>query len=331
MKSLTYQEAVVAGIREEMLRDPRVIHLGLDIGPGFNGAMNSTKGLSAEFGASRIIDTPISEGAMVSAGVGAAMTGMRPIVQIMFAEFLSLALGPLACDGATIWYKSAGAARVPLVVRVLFGSGPHRGHAEDYHSWVASVPGLKVVMPSGPRDAKGLVKAAIRDDNPVVFFEHMGIYHGSREPVPDEDVTVPLGVASIKRAGTDVTLVATAMMVQQSLRAAEALAEQGISVEIIDPRTIVPMDKPTIIESVARTGRLVVVSETWRVGDPLADLIVSVVESLQEEARPRIARVSLADVPRVFAASLERLTVPNVQSIVDAVRRTLAEPRSACA
>lgn len=187
MKRLTFQEAVVEGIKEEMLRDASVIHLGQDIGATFNGAMNSTKGLGAQFGASRIIDTPISEGAMVGAGIGAALSGMRPIVQIMFAEFLGLVMAPLACDGATIWYKSDGAASVPLVIRVLFGAGPHRGHAEDYHSWVASVPGIKVVMPSGPRDAKGLIKAAIRDNNPVVFFEHMGIYHGAREEIPEAD------------------------------------------------------------------------------------------------------------------------------------------------
>lgn len=323
MKRLTFQEAVVEGIKEEMLRDSSVIHLGQDIGATFNGAMNSTKGLGAQFGASRIIDTPISEGAMVGAGIGAALSGMRPIVQIMFAEFLGLVMAPLACDGATIWYKSDGAASVPLVIRVLFGAGPHRGHAEDYHSWVASVPGIKVVMPSGPRDAKGLIKAAIRDNNPVVFFEHMGIYHGAREEIPEDDVTIPIGKADVKRQGSDVTIVATALMTSHALRAADQLQSQGISAEVIDPRTIVPMDKPAILQSIAKTKRLVVASETWKTGDPLADLIATAAEEIGTGTGLRVARVALADIPRPFALPLEKLSMPSVQTIVDAVRRVM--------
>lgn len=323
MKRMTFQEAVVDGIREEMVRDLGVIHLGQDIGPTFNGAMSSTKGLGAEFGGSgRIIDTPISEGAMVGAGIGAALAGMRPIVQIMFAEFLGLVMAPLACDAATIWYKSDGAASVPLVIRVLFGAGPHRGHAEDYHSWVASVPGIKVVMPSGPRDAKGLIKAAIRDNNPVVFFEHMGIYHGAREEMPEGDYIVPIGRADIKRQGSDVTVVATALMAQHALRAADQLREQGISVEVVDPRTIVPMDKDTILQSVAKTRRLVVASETWKTGDPLTDVVATAAEEIGGTGL-RIARIALPDIPRPFALPLEKLSMPSVQTIVDAIRRVM--------
>lgn len=324
MSQLTFQEAVVAGIAEEMERDQRVFNLGQDIGPVYNGAMHSAKGLGERFGPARVIETPISEAAMMGAGIGAALAGMRPIVQIMFAEFLGLTITPLACDAAAMWYKSDGQTCVPLVVRVLFGAGPHRGHSEDYQAWVAGVPGIKVVMPSCPRDAKGLMKAAIRDNNPVVFFEHMGIYHASRQEVPEDDAVVPLGKADVKREGGDVTIVATAMMVQHSLKAAEQLEKEGISVEIVDPRTIVPLDRETVLRSVAKTRRLVVASETWKTSDPLTDLAATVAEELAGEVR--IARIGLQDTPRPFALPLSRAAMPSVQTIVETVHRVM-EPR----
>lgn len=326
MSQLTFQEAVVAGIAEEMDRDQRVFHLGQDIGPVYNGAMHSAKGLGERFGPARIIETPISEAAMMGAGIGAALGGMRPIVQIMFAEFLGLTVTPLACDAAAMWYKSDGQTCVPLVVRVLFGAGPHRGHSEDYQAWVASVPGIKVVMPSCPRDAKGLMKAAIRDNNPVVFFEHMGIYHGSRQEVPEDDAAIPLGKADIKRQGSDVTVVATALMVQHALKAAEQLEQEGVSVEVVDPRTIVPLDRETVLRSAAKTRRLVIASETWKTSDPLADLAATVAEELAGEAPIRIARVGLQDTPRPFAIPLVRAAMPGVQTIVETVRRVM-EPK----
>ncbi|WP_019170132.1 alpha-ketoacid dehydrogenase subunit beta [Pseudaminobacter salicylatoxidans] len=326
MSQLTFQEAVVAGIAEEMDRDQRVFHLGQDIGPVYNGAMHSAKGLGERFGPARIIETPISEAAMMGAGIGAALGGMRPIVQIMFAEFLGLTVTPLACDAAAMWYKSDGQTCVPLVVRVLFGAGPHRGHSEDYQAWVASVPGIKVVMPSCPRDAKGLMKAAIRDNNPVVFFEHMGIYHGSRQEVPEDDAAIPLGKADIKRQGSDVTIVATALMVQHALKAAEQLEQEGVSVEVVDPRTIVPLDRETVLRSAAKTRRLVIASETWKTSDPLADLAATVAEELAGEAPIRIARVGLQDTPRPFAIPLVRAAMPGVQTIVETVRRVM-EPK----
>jgi len=326
MSQLTFQEAVVAGIAEEMDRDQRVFHLGQDIGPVYNGAMHSAKGLGERFGPARIIETPISEAAMMGAGIGAALGGMRPIVQIMFAEFLGLTVTPLACDAAAMWYKSDGQTCVPLVVRVLFGAGPHRGHSEDYQAWVASVPGIKVVMPSCPRDAKGLMKAAIRDNNPVVFFEHMGIYHGSRQEVPEDDAAIPLGKADIKRQGSDVTIVATALMVQHALKAAEQLEQEGVSVEVVDPRTIVPLDRETVLRSAAKTRRLVIASETWKTSDPLADLAATVAEELAGEAPIRIARVGLQDTPRPFAIPLVRAAMPGVQTIVETVSRVM-EPK----
>jgi pyruvate/2-oxoglutarate/acetoin dehydrogenase E1 component len=325
MKRLTLQQAVVASISEEMRRDPRVFHLGQSIGATFNGTMSSAKGLGAEFGEERIIDTPMSELAMVGAGVGAAISGSRPIVQIMFAEFLSLVMAPLACDAATIHYRSGGKASVPIVVRTLFGTGPHRGHPEDFHSWVASVPGIKVVMPSTPKDAKGLMTAAIRDENPVVFMEHMGLYHGAREEVPDESFSIPIGRADIKRAGKDVTVVATGMMVPMALKSAESLKSRDIDVEVLDLRTIVPLDTEALLQSVLKTGRLVVASETWASGDSMAEVVATVAEQLCTRRAIPIARVSLRPVPRPFALSLERMVVPNEDRITTAILKTLGQ------
>ena len=325
MKRLTLQQAIVEAIREEMLTDERVFHLGQNIGADFGGAMSSCKGLGEEFGpAGRIIDTPISESAMVGAGVGAAMMGMRPIVQIMFAEFLSLVMAPLACDGAAIWYKSGGKVPVPLVLRSLFGTGPHRGHPEDYHSWLCSVPGLKVVIPSTPKDAKGLMKAAIRDDNPVVFLEHMGLYHGTRQEIPDEDYIIPLGKADVKREGQDVTVVATALMVNRALKAAEALRKEGVEVEIVDLRSVVPMDRKTVINSVNKTKKLVVVSETWKTGDSMTEVVSTVAEEMCGNCTIPITRVGLPNIPRPFALTLEKMVVPDEEKIADAIRSVIA-------
>lgn len=321
MTQMTFQEAVVAAIVQEMDRDPTVFNMGQDIGPIYMGAMHSAKGLSDKYGSDRIIDTPISETAMTGAGIGAAICGMRPIVQIMFAEFLGMTITPLACEASAMWYKSDGQISVPMVIRVLCGAGPHRGHAEDYIGIVASVPGIKVVMPSCPADAKGLMTAAIRDNNPVIFFEHMGIYHGPRQEVPDMAEAIPLGRADIKREGTDVTIVATGMMVQRAQRAADKLAAGGTSVEIIDPRTIVPLDLETVLASVRKTRRLVVVTESWRTGDPLSDMTASVAEELGAEGPLPIARVALQDTARPFALPLTRASMPDLNDIIDAVHK----------
>ena len=203
MPRLTYQQAIVTAIQEEMIRDPSVFLIGQDIGP-FEGALQSTKGLWSEFGASgRIVETSLTEAAMIGMGVGAAVMGMRPIVEFMFAEFLGLGMQSLAIDAAGMHYFSAGEMRVPLVLRLKCGISPHLGHKQDLHPWLMSVPGIKVVLPSSPYDAKGLMKAAIRDPNPVVVFEHMHLYHGARQEVPSEDYVLPLGVSEVKRAGRD--------------------------------------------------------------------------------------------------------------------------------
>lgn len=322
MKRLTYQEASVEAIREEMLRDERVFLLGQNIGV-WGGVMMSTKGLWEEFGSTgRIIDTPISELAMVGAGVGAAMMGMRPIVEIMFMDFLTVAVGPLACDAASVWYYSAGKARVPMVLRVRYGFS-FRGHEQDYHSWLVNVPGLKVVMPSTPYDAKGLMKSAIRDDNPVVFLEHSYLCHNIREEIPDDEYTIPLGVADVKREGRDVTVVATAMMIHNSLDAAKDLSEEGIEVEVVDLRTVAPMDKETVLTSVKKTGRLVVVYEDWKFGGSGGEVAAMVAEEAFQDLKAQIVRVAPPHVPIPFSPPLKKIYFPDKEKIKEAIRKVV--------
>jgi pyruvate dehydrogenase E1 component beta subunit len=324
MVRLSLSEAIIAGLREELAGDERVFCLGQDIGH-FGGALQSHRGLWKEFGASgRIIDAPISEEGMTGMCVGAALCGMRPVVEIMFAEFLNLAMVPLANEAAQIHFKTDGLLSVPMVVRTMFGSGADLGHPEDYHSMLAHAPGLKIVMPSGARDAKGLIKSAIRDNNPVVFFEHIGLLHARREEVPDEEYLVPIGAADVKRTGRDVTIVATALMLHRALRAAEQLArEDGIEAEVIDPRTILPLDRESILASVRKTGRLVIVHEAWKTGGSGAEMAAVVAEDGFSDLRAPIVRVAPADVPVPFSASLQKLFIPDEARIVQAVRRVV--------
>ncbi|MBI3371789.1 MAG: alpha-ketoacid dehydrogenase subunit beta [Betaproteobacteria bacterium] len=323
MARQTMQQAVVAGIAEEMRRDAGVFIMGLDIGQ-FGGPLNSCKGLWEEFGAARVIDTPISEGGIVGAGVGAALMGKRPIVDIMFLEYLGLVLQQLGCDGGAMHYYSDGKARVPLVVRAKFGVGPYHGHAYDYHAWVAHLPGIKVAMPSNARDAKGMVKAAIRDDNPVLFLEHMGLYHGTRDEIPEGDIVVPLGEAKLVRAGRDVTVVAIGAMVRRAQLAGEALAEEGVEIEILDLRCIVPLDKERILSSVAKTGRMVVVSEAMKFCGSGAEIAAMVAEEGFRFLKAPIGRVATPNVPIPFARNLEKMIIPDENAIAAGVRRAMA-------
>lgn len=320
MKRLTMQEAIVAGIAEEMRRDRDVFIMGLDIGR-FGGPLNSCKGLWEEFGASgRVIDTPISEGGIVGAGVGAALAGKRPIVDIMFCEFLPLVIQQLGCDGGSMHYYSGGAARVPLVVRGKYGVGPYHGHAYDHHAWLMHTPGVKVVVPSTAYDAKGLIKSAIRDDNPVFFMEHMALYHGQRDPIPDEDYVVPIGRAEVKRAGRDASVIASAAVVRKALAAARTLAAEGIEIEVVDLRSIVPLDEATLLESARRTGRVLVAQETIRSGGSTAEIAALVGSELWRELKAPVARLGSEAVPMPFARSLEKAAVPDETAIVAAVR-----------
>ena len=324
MKGQTMQEAIVAGIAEEMRRDRDVFIMGLDIGR-FGGPLNSCKGLWDEFGDSgRVIDTPISEGGIVGAGVGAALAGKRPIVDIMFCEFLPLVIQQLGCDGGAMHYYSGGAARVPLVVRGKFGVGPFHGHAYDQHAWLMHTPGVKIVVPATAYDAKGLMKAAIRDDNPVFFMEHMALYHGQRDAIPDDDYVVPIGRAEVKRQGRDATIVASAAMVRKALGAAERLAAEGIEVEVVDLRSIVPLDGATILESARRTGRVLVAQETIRTGGSTAEIAAIVGSECWRELKAPVARLGTEVVPMPFARSLEKAAVPDEAAIVAALRELMA-------
>lgn len=324
MPRLTYQQAIVTAIQEEMLRDPSVFLIGQDIGP-FEGALQSTKGLWSEFGASgRIVETSLTEAAMIGMGVGAAVMGMRPIVEFMFAEFLGLGMQSLAIDAAGMHYFSAGEMRVPLVLRLKCGISPHLGHKQDLHPWLMSVPGIKVVLPSSPYDAKGLMKAAIRDPNPVVVFEHMHLYHGARQEVPPEDYVLPLGISEVKRAGRDVTIVAIGLMVSRALDAASVLAKQGIEAEVVDPRTLHPLDIATIVESVRKTGRLVIAHEAYKVGGCGGEIAAEVAESAFDALKAPIVRVAPPQVPIPYARQLEDALIPTSQDIAAAVMRVVA-------
>lgn len=324
MKRLTMQEAIVAGIADEMRRDRDVFIMGLDIGR-FGGPLNSCKGLWEEFGASgRVIDTPISEGGIVGAGVGAALAGKRPIVDIMFCEFLPLVIQQLGCDGGAMHYYSGGQARVPLVVRGKFGVGPFHGHAYDQHAWLMHTPGVKVVVPATAYDAKGLIKSAIRDDNPVFFMEHMALYHGQRDAIPDQDYTIPLGRAEVKRVGQDATVIASAAMVRKALAVAQALQAEGIAVEVIDLRSIVPLDEATLLDSVRKTRRALVVQETIRTGGSTAEIAALIAGELGRELAAPVARLGTEVVPMPFARSLEKAAVPDEARIAAAVRGLMA-------
>lgn len=323
MKRLTMQEAIVDGIAEEMRRDRDVFIMGLDIGR-FGGPLNSCRGLWDEFGASgRVIDAPISEGALVGAGVGAALAGKRPIIDIMFCEFLPLVIQQLGCDGGAMHYYSGGAARVPLVVRGKYGVGPYHGHAYDHHAWLMHTPGVKIVVPATALDAKGLMTAAIRDDNPVFFMEHMALYHGQRDAIPDGEFVLPLGRAEVKRLGRDVTVIASAAMVRKSLAAAQALAREGLEVEVVDVRTIVPLDEATILDSVQRTGRALVVQETIRTGGSTAEIAALIGSKCWHALKAPVARLGAEVVPMPFASSLEHAAVPDEAGICGALRELM--------
>jgi len=323
MRRITYQEALVEAIREEMRRDERVFILGQDIG-AFGGFQQSTKGLWEEFGASgRVVDTPISETAMVGSCIGAAMMGARPIVEVMAGAFLPNAASPIANDAANVWYYTAGKARAPMVIRTKYGWGPYQDSSQNWEAWFAHVPGLKVVMPSTPYDAKGLMKAAIRDDNPVLFFEHMYLYHGIRGEVPEEDYTVPIGVAEVKRPGKDVTVVTAALMMHRTMNVAKELSKEGIEVEIVDPRTLAPLDEETILASLKKTGRLVVVHEGWKTGGVSGEISARIAEDGFRYLRGPIVRLGAPHMPFPFAMPFQKAFVPDEPRIKEAIRKAL--------
>jgi pyruvate/2-oxoglutarate/acetoin dehydrogenase E1 component len=320
MREITYREALREGLQEEMRRDDRVFLLGEDIAE-FGGTYKVTEGLLAEFGPQRVRNTPISETAIVGAALGAALLGMRPIAELMYIDFSTVAMDQIVNQIAKIRYMFGGKAKAGLVIRTQGGagrsSGPH--HAQSLEAWFCHTPGLMVVMPSTPYDVKGLIKSSIRSDNPVVFIEHKLLYN-EKGPVPEEEYLVPIGKADIKREGSDVTLVATSRMVLRALKAAEALAEDGIEAEVLDPRSLVPLDEDAILQSVKKTGRLVIIHEAVKRGGYGAEIQAIVSEKAFDYLDAPIKRVAAANTPVPFAPILENFVIPDERDIIKGVK-----------
>jgi len=323
VRQIKYREALNEALREEMLRDETVFVLGGGIGQR-GGSYKVTVGLLDEFGPRRIIDAPIAEASFTGAGVGAAITGMRPVVEILFVDFTSLIIDQIVNQAAKYRFMSGGKGRVPMVLRTQGGSGNGLAaqHSQSLEAWYYHVPGLKVVMPSTPYDAKGLLKSAIRDDDPVIFIEHKLLYL-TEGPVPQEDYTIELGVGDVKRVGNDVTIVAWSNMVPRSLSAAEKLAGEGIEAEVIDLRTLVPMDTELVLDSVRKTEHLVIVQEAVRRGGVASDIASMVQAEAFDYLDAPIEIVAGKNTPIPFNVNLERASVPQEADVVNAVRKVL--------
>ncbi len=320
MREITYREALREGLREEMRRDEHVFLLGEDIAE-FGGTYKVTQGLVEEFGPERVRNTPISEAAIVGAALGAALLGMRPVAEIMYIDFSTISLDMIVNQAAKVRYMFGGKAKASLVVRTQGGAGRSSAaqHAQSLEAWYTHVPGLKVVMPSTPYDVKGLIKSAIRDDDPIIFIEHKLLYN-EKGLVPEEEYLVPIGKADIKREGKHVTIVATSRMVLRALKAAEVLAGEGIEAEVIDPRTLVPLDEEAILGSVKKTGRLAVVHEACKRSGYGAEIAAMVGEKAFYDLDAPIKRIAALNTPVPFAPSLENFVIPDEETIVKGVR-----------
>jgi pyruvate dehydrogenase E1 component beta subunit len=320
MREITYAQAINEAMSQEMRRDDKVFFLGEDIGI-YGGAFGVSAGMFAEFGPDRVRDTPISEAAIIGAAVGAACTGMRPIAELMFSDFSAVAMDQIVNQAAKMRYQFGGQAKVPLVIRTPGGSGAGAAaqHSQSIEAWFCHVPGLKVVVPSTPYDAKGLLISAIRDDNPVMFFEQKLLYR-KKGPVPEEAYTVPLGAAEVKRTGKDLTLITYGRMLPLCLEVADNLAEKGIDIEIIDPRTLLPLDKESLIASVKKTGKTLIVHEAVQTGGIGGEIsaVISDSEAFFYLDAP-IKRVGALDVPIPYCLELEREVVPTAAGITRAV------------
>jgi pyruvate dehydrogenase E1 component beta subunit len=319
-RELTLGQAVREALAEEMRRDPHVFILGEDVAEA-GTPFKVLSGLLEEFGPARVIDSPISEAGITGLGVGSAMTGMRPIIDIMFGDFIALAMDQIVNQAAKVHYMSGGKLKVPLVVRTTLGATRRTAaqHSQSLHAWVSHIPGLKVALPSTPYDAKGLLKSAIRDDNPVVFYEDKMMYQ-LKGPVPQGEYTIPFGVADIKHPGSDITIVATSSMVQVALAAAEILATLDISAEVIDPRTTCPLDKETMITSARKTSRAMVIDEGYERYGVSAELAAVIAEGAFYYLDAPVRRLGALDVPVPFSPVLEDLTVPTPAAVVEMAR-----------
>jgi len=320
---LTYRQAVAEAMAEEMARDERVFLMGEDVGK-HGGAFAASKGLFEEFGPSRVKDTPISESVIVGAGVGAALTGMRPIVEIMYIDFIAMAMDSIVNQAAKVKYMFGGHARVPLTIRTAFGAGRGNAaqHSQSLETWLTLIPGLLVVMPATPYDAKGLLKSAIRNDNPVIVIENKLLYGDSGE-VPEEDYLVPIGKAAIRREGKDVTLIATSRMCSFTKSAVEKLAQEGIDVELIDLRTLKPLDMETIAASIAKTHRVVIVNEGHTTGGFSNEISSKIMDNCFYDLDAPVIRIAAEDVPIPYNSILENEVIPAEKDIVMGVRRLM--------
>src|SRR5579864_5673346 len=320
-RELTFAQAVREALAEEMRRDPRVCILGEDVAEA-GTPFKVLSGLVEEFGTERVLDTPISEAGFTGVAVGAAMTGMRPVVDIMFGDFLTLTMDQMVNQAAKIHYMSGGKWKVPMVLRTTLGATRRSAaqHSQSLHAWFSHVPGLKVVLPSTPYDAKGLLKTAIRDDNPVIFFEDKMMHHKLKGPVPEGEYTIPFGVADVKRVGTDITLIGTSSMVQVALAAADMLQPAGISAEVIDPRTTWPLDEKTLIESAKKTSRAIVIDEGYGRYGVTAEIASVVAEGAFYYLDAPVKRMGAMHVPIPFSPPLEDMTVPTEKEVFEAAR-----------
>jgi pyruvate/2-oxoglutarate/acetoin dehydrogenase E1 component len=320
VRELTMAEAVREALSEEMRRDPNVFIMGEDVAEA-GTPFKVLSGMVEEFGKSRVIDTPISEPGFTGIGVGAAMTGLRPVIDIMFGDFLTLVMDQLVNQAAKVHYMSGGAWKVPMVLRTTLGASRRSAaqHSQSLQAWLSHVPGLKVVLPSTPYDAKGLLKTAIRDDNPVIFFEDKMMFR-LKGPVPVEDYTIPFGLADVKREGEDITIVATSSMVQVALGAATLLEEIGISAEVVDPRTTWPLDEKTLIESAKKTSRAIVLDEGYERYGVTAEIASVIATGAFYDLDAPVKRIGAMHVPIPFSPPLEDATIPTEKSVFEAAR-----------
>ncbi len=323
MPNMTYLDAIRQGIWEEMERDPSVFVLGEDIGV-YGGAFKVTAGMLEKFGEDRVVDTPISESAIVGAAVGAALMGMRPIAEMQFMDFISCGFDQIVNMAAKIHYRWG--AKVPLVVRGPSGAGTHGGpyHSQSNEMWFVHTPGLKVVAPATAYDAKGLIKAAIRDDNPVIFFEHKFLYRRIKEDIPEGDYVVPIGKAAVRREGTDLAVITYGAMVWTALEAAQQLEKEGVSLEVVDLRSLLPYDEETVLASVRKCSKVILLHEDTRTGGMAGELAALIGERAFEDLDGPIVRVTAPDTPVPFSPPLEEYFLPNAQKVAEAARRLAA-------
>jgi 2-oxoisovalerate dehydrogenase E1 component beta subunit len=323
MPLLSYLDAIRQGLWEEMERDSSVLLLGEDVG-SYGGAFKVTAEMLEKFGEERVVDTPISESGIVGAAVGAALMGMRPVAEMQFMDFVSCGLDQIVNMAAKIHYRWG--AKVPIVVRGPSGAGVHGGpyHSQSNEMWFVHTPGLKVVAPATPYDAKGLIKSSIRDDNPVVFFEHKFLYRTIKQEVPKDDYLVPIGRAAVVREGKDISVITYGAMVWTALEAAQVLEKEGLSLEVVDLRTLLPYDEETVLESVRRCNKVILLHEDTRIGGMAGELAGLIAEKAFEELDGPIVRVTAPDTPVPFAPSLEEYFLPNAKKVADAARKLAA-------